>query len=139
MNNTETISLTDGAHHIGLTVPDIKQIRDFFIDTLNFKQVGEIPDYPAVFVSDGTVMITLWQVLESDNTQAFDRKKNIGLHHLALKVSNAISLEKLYQRLLDSGKVNIEFAPEKLGNGPIEHMMCTIPGGIRLELIAPAI
>ena len=138
MSNKETTSLTDGAHHIGLTVPDIKQTRDFFIETLNFKQVGEIPDYPAVFVSDGTVMITLWQVLEPNNAHAFDRKKNIGLHHLALKVGNTINLEKLYQRLLDSGKVNIEFAPEKLGDGPIKHMMCTIPGGIRLELIAPA-
>jgi hypothetical protein len=34
--------------------------------------------------------------------------------------------------------VKIEFAPEPLGGGPTRHMMCAIPGGIRLELIAPA-
>ena len=51
---------TLGIHHLGLSVPDIKQTAAFFIDQLHFKQVGEKPDYPAIFVSDGTVMLTLW-------------------------------------------------------------------------------
>ncbi len=51
-NNTETTAITQaitkGTHHIGLTVPDVKQTRDFFISALGFKQVGEKPDYPAI-------------------------------------------------------------------------------------------
>ena len=54
-----TTALTQGAHHIGLTVPDLSQTRSFFIDALGFSQVGEVADYPAVFLSDGTT-IEVW-------------------------------------------------------------------------------
>lgn len=57
-------AVTRGAHHIGLTVPDLARTRVFFRDTLRFSQVGEVPDYPAVFLTDGTTMITLWQAKE---------------------------------------------------------------------------
>jgi hypothetical protein len=32
--------------------------------------------------------------------------------------------------------VKFEFAPEPLLGGPTKHMMCAIPGGIRVEFIA---
>ena len=82
-------------------------------------------------------MITLWQAADPDQATPFDRKNVIGLHHLALKV-DADELDKLYSRLLDAKDVGIEFAPEPLMGGPTRHMMCNIPGGIRLEFIAPA-
>ena len=56
-----TPPFTLGAHHIGLTVPDLDQTKAFFEGALGFQQVGEVPDYPAVFISDGTVMLTLWR------------------------------------------------------------------------------
>ena len=135
--NTGSSALTQGAHHIGLTVPNINQTRDFFVNTLNFKQVGEKPNYPAVFVSDGTIMVTLWQSIDPDNAKPFDRTNNIGLHHLALRLNTEVSLESLYERLVESGNVDIEFKPEQLGSGSTKHMMCIIPGGIRVEFIAP--
>ncbi|MDA7946191.1 MAG: VOC family protein [Hyphomicrobiaceae bacterium] len=131
-------AVTEGAHHIGLTVPDLAAARAFFVDTLGFSQVGEKPDYPAVFVSDGTTMITLWQATNPQKAVAFDRKNVIGLHHLALKVPGSDALDALHDKLKDADGVEIEFAPENLGAGPIRHMMCTIPGGIRTEFIAPA-
>jgi len=132
-DNTAT---TQGAHHIGLTVPDLGAARHFFIDALGFRQVGEKPEYPAVFVSDGAIMITLWQAEDPANAVPFDRRANIGLHHLALRVGDAGSLARLADELRGRGDVNIEFAPEGLGNSGIQHMMCRIPGNIRLELIA---
>ncbi|MEM8744230.1 MAG: VOC family protein [Pseudomonadota bacterium] len=131
-------ALTEGAHHVGLTVPDLGKARAFFVDTLGFTQVGEKPDYPAVFVSDGTTMITLWQVTDPATATAFDRKNVIGLHHLALKVPGSDELDAVHAKLKDTDGVEIEFAPEDLGAGPIRHMMCFIPGGIRMEFIAPA-
>ncbi|MEQ9642068.1 MAG: VOC family protein [Alphaproteobacteria bacterium] len=128
---------TQGAHHIGLTVPDLAATRSFFVNTLGFNQVGEVPDYPAVFVSDGATMVTLWQVADPATARAVDRSNNIGLHHLALKVADAATLDNLARRLAADSTVAIEFSPESLGGGPTQHMMCTIPGGIRLELIAP--
>ena len=82
-------ALTQGAHHIGLTVPDLAKTRAFFIDTLGFDQLGDVPDYPAVFMSDGATMITLWQAENPATAVPFDRKNVIGLHHLALKVDGA--------------------------------------------------
>jgi len=131
-------AVTLGAHHIGLTVPDLAATRTFFTDTLGFETVGEKPDYPAVFVTDGTTMITLWQATDPATAVAFDRKNIIGLHHFALKVANADALDTLHDRLRKTDGVTIEFTPEPLGGGPIRHMMCAIPGGIRMEFIAPA-
>lgn len=129
-------AMTRGAHHIGLTVPDLAKTRAFFLDTLGFSQVGEVPDYPAAFLSDGSTMITLWQAKNPDEAVAFDRKNVIGLHHFALKVENAEALDGLYEKLKGVDDVQIEFAPEPLGVGPARHMMCAIPGGIRTEFIA---
>jgi catechol 2,3-dioxygenase-like lactoylglutathione lyase family enzyme len=135
---TASTPATRGVHHVGLTVPDLCAARAFFVDTLGFAQVGERPDYPAVFVSDGTVMITLWQAVNPERAVAFDRKNVIGLHHLALLVESQQALDALHARLTASDGVHIEFAPEPLRGGPVRHMMCTIPGGVRIEFIATA-
>ena len=133
-----TTALTQGAHHVGLTVPDLVKARDFFVSTLGFRQVGEKPDYPAAFVTDGYTMVTLWRAADPLTAVAFDRKNVIGLHHLALKVADAGALQALYEKLAVTREVTIEFAPEPLGSGAARHMMCTIPGGIRMEFIAAA-
>lgn len=127
---------TKGAHHVGLTVPDLSAARDFFRDALGFEQVGEVPDYPAAFLSDGAIMITLWQAEDPENAVPFDRRSNIGLHHLALSVGDAENLERLSAELAARDDLDLEFEPEGLGNTGIQHMMCRIPGNIRLELIA---
>ena len=84
---------TKGAHHIGLTVPDLEATRIFFSETLGFEQVAERPEYPAVFLTDGTTMITLWQAQDPDKAVSFDRKNVIGLHHFALLVENHAALD----------------------------------------------
>lgn len=127
---------TTGLHHLGLTVPNLTATRNFFVNTLGFKQVAEVPDYPAIFVSDGTVMLTLWQANNPEQATPFDRKNIIGLHHFALRVENLEALQTLHQTLINTTDVTIEFAPEPLGSGPAHHMMFYIPGGIRMELIA---
>ena len=135
-NKESTSSFTQGSHHVGLTVPDLAQAHDFFVEVLGFKQVGEKPDYPAVFVSDGEIMITLWRATNPESAVTFDRHHHIGLHHLALTVPGTTRLNALYQRLCDVDSLVVEFPPEPLGGGPTQHMMCAIPGGIRVEFIA---
>lgn len=138
MSNTTNGPMTRGAHHVGLTVPNLDATRRFFVDTLGYEQVGEIPDYPAVFLTDGNLMITLWQANDPVNAVRFDRKNVIGLHHLALNVENDAVLDAMSETLQNTDGVSIEFAPELLLGGPTRHMMCYIPGGIRVEFIAPA-
>jgi len=138
LNEKATAPLTQGVHHVGCTVPNLEETNVFFVETLGFNQIGEVPDYPATFLSDGTIMITLWQADDPANATPFDRKNVIGLHHLALIVADQEALDAMHDRLQNAEGTIIEFAPEPLGDGPTRHLMCNIPGGIRVEFIAPA-
>lgn len=124
---------TEGVHHVGLTVSDLATAVAFFTDTLGHRVVGGKPDYPATFVSDGTVLVTLWQA--APGATPFDRHHHVGLHHLALRVRD---LDEVAARVAAHAGVSIEFPPEPLGAAGTRHMMCLLPGGPRLELIAPA-
>ena len=125
--------LTQGIDHIGLAVHNLADTRDFFIECLGWNLVGERPAYPAAFVSDGHVILTLWQVTNQDKLVAFDRKTNVGLHHLALRVGSEEALNDIFARVSAWPGVVAEFAPENLGEGPKRHAMVYEPGGIRLE------
>lgn len=127
---------TQGAHHVGLTVPSLAEACAFFQDALGFERAGGVPDYPAAFVSDGTIMITLWQAEDPAAATPFDRRRNIGLHHLALRVGSQDALRALAAELGMRSDTEIEFEPEALGATGMQHMMCRIPGNIRLELVA---
>ncbi|MBU6488361.1 MAG: VOC family protein [Burkholderiales bacterium] len=126
-------SLTQGIDHVGLTVRDLNRTRDFFISCLGWKQVGERPAYPAAFVSDGHITLTLWEVKDHGNAVGFDRRANIGLHHLALRVADEQSLVDIVERIAAWPDTTIEFTPELLGQGPKKHAMVYEPSGIRLE------
>lgn len=129
-SNTQDIP-TYGIHHVGLAVKDLQITADFFIQGLEFKKIGGQPEYPSIFVSDGHVMVTLWQA--DDSAIAFDRKQNIGLHHLAFKLDKFEDLDAMYEKIKSWPGVQIEFPPELVGEGPAKHMMFYEPGGIRLE------
>lgn len=133
-----TDKLTLGAHHIGLTVPDIEATRAFFCDALGYALVGGVADYPAHFVSDGTTLITLWQASNPQTAQGFDRKRNIGLHHLAIRVADDQALDLVFDRVSNWAGAAIEFAPCPMRPGSaVRHFMCAIPGGVRVEFATP--
>lgn len=129
-------AITKGIHHLGLSVPDINETANFFIEELGFQLLGEKPEYPAKFVGDGTVMLTLWQILE-EPAVSFNRRQNVGLHHFAMFVESFDQLQSTYERLAQHPGVQIEFGPEALGAFPLRHTIMIIPGGIRFELVAP--
>jgi catechol 2,3-dioxygenase-like lactoylglutathione lyase family enzyme len=133
-----TEKLTSGAHHVGLAVPDLDRATGFFRDTLGWDVVGEVPSYPAVFVSDGSIMLTLWRVADPDHAVAFDRRSNVGLHHLALGVADEAALQTVYERVKALPDTSIEFAPEPIRTGSAtRHFICAMPGGIRIEFATP--
>lgn len=131
MNNTV---LTDGCHHIGLTVNNLENSAAFFTGCLGWHEVRRDDSYPAIFVSDGNVMVSLWKS-KLLNAPAFD-KNHIGLHHVAFLVGSEDTLNECYKKIKDFG-MKIEFRPELLGDGPAKHMICYEPGGNRVELIWP--
>jgi catechol 2,3-dioxygenase-like lactoylglutathione lyase family enzyme len=126
---------TLGVHHIGLTVSRLEESAEFFAALLGWKEVRRNVEYPAIYLSDGTIMLTLWAAKEVPAVP-FNMRQNIGLHHVAFRVESENRLHVLHGKLADAG-VEIEFAPEPLGNGPARHMMCFEPSGIRVEFIWP--
>lgn len=126
--------ITHGIHHVGLTVNNLEASAQFFTQLLGWNEVRRNPDYPAIFVSDGTHMITLWQT-KVETPVAFDKNSNVGLHHIAFTVASEAELNAIYDKL--KAAVKIEFSPELLRDGPARHMMCYEPSGIRVEFIWP--
>ncbi len=133
----KTEAETLGLNHIGFAVSDLEASASFFVDTLGWKRVGGDPDYPAIFVANDEMMVTLWRVTDPATAIPFDRKNNVGLHHMAITVRDLTTLHELHRRFLENPRVKIEFAPEFLGNGPTTHMMIRDPSGLRLEFIVP--
>jgi catechol 2,3-dioxygenase-like lactoylglutathione lyase family enzyme len=135
-----TEALTLGVHHVGLSVPDLEAAQNFFVNALGFKVIGGNPDYPAAFVSDGTTMLTLWRVADPAQAIPFDRRSNIGLHHLALKVADRAALDKAFERAKAHPGVVVEYAPGLMREGStMHHCIIAIPGGVRLEIATAAI
>ena len=133
-----TKALTNGAHHVGLTVPDLDAATNFFCLTLGYSEVGGNPAYPSKFVSDGKTLITLWQAADPAGATPFDRKANIGLHHLALAVADVAALDIVHARVKSHPGAKIEFAPEPIHEGSAtRHFICAMPGGIRIEFATP--
>lgn len=129
---------TQGLHRLGLTVRDLDQTTDFFLSALGWTELPRDPSYPRTMITDGKLILTLWQVEAARNGPAFDRKANVGLHHVAIEVASNEKLEELGSTLASWPDVAIEFAPEELAGGPKRHMMFAEPGGLRIELIWPA-
>ena len=128
-------ALTDGVDHVGLTVADVRQSAAFFTECLGWRAIGGKPDYPAIFVSDGRTRLTLWQVSDPTAFTPFERRNNIGLHHLALKVTTLQKLHAIHARVAAREGVEVEFAPEPSGGGPRIHCMIREPGGCRVEFV----
>lgn len=131
----ENKSPIGGVDHVGLTVSDLDASKQFFVDSLGFDELGKDPSYPAYFLNNGSITVTLWQTKNGDQATPFNRKNNVGLHHLAFQVETYEKLEQLHQALLKAPGVKVEFAPENLGRGPTKHMMIREPSGNRLEFI----
>jgi catechol 2,3-dioxygenase-like lactoylglutathione lyase family enzyme len=127
------IPTTCGVDHVGLSVRDLESTQRFFCDCLGWRVVGERPEYPAAFVSDDQLIVTLWRVEAPDKAVGFDRRANVGLHHLALAVADRAGLDALFERVVSWPGVIVEFAPEPSGKGPKTHFMVREPSGIRIE------
>lgn len=77
--------------------------------------------------------MTLWQVESPGKAIPFDRRANVGLHHLALAVLDQIGLDALYKRVSGWPGVVVEFGPELSGAGPKIHFIVREPSGVRIE------
>lgn len=131
------MAITKGLNHLGLSVSNLDQTVDFFVECLEWEESGRDDSYPRSAVSDGTLRLTLWQVDHTLAVNPFQFRQNVGLHHFALEVASESELNKLAEKIWNYAGVTIEFMPELLGTGPRKHMIFNEPGGIRIEIIWP--
>ena len=127
------MALTTGLNHLGLAVKYLDQTTAFFTGVLEWQLTARDDSYPRTTVTDGQLRLTLWQT--DAGARDFDRRAQIGLHHLAISVSDEATLMSLADRLSSTSGVEIEFMPEFMGSGPRKHMIFREPGGLRLELV----
>ncbi len=125
--------MTKGLNHLGLSVSKLDKTVAFFTDVLGWRVAGGDPSYPVKFVTDGEIFLTLWQTTKGEKVVPFNRKNNIGLHHLALTVDSFATLDELHERFKKTDGVVIEFGPELNRGGPTKHMIIREPSGNRLE------
>lgn len=125
---------TTGLNHLGLTVRDLDQTTRFFNEVLGWSETARDPVHPRTTVTDGVARLTLWQ---ADQTApvAFDRRANIGLHHVAFSVPSKVELDRLADVVLNYAGARIEFMPEPMCSGPRQHFIFAEPGGLRIELV----
>lgn len=131
------MSATKGLNHLGLSVRNLDETTAFFTDALGWREIARDDSYPRNAVTDGHLRLTLWQIDESLNGAAFDRRANVGLHHLALEIETSDALDAIAETVASYPGVTVEFMPEPLGDGPRRHMMFAEPGGLRIELTWP--
>jgi len=124
---------TQGVHHLGMAVSDLSATTEFFVKCLGWSLAGGNREYPANFVTNGECFFTLWQA--NDGARPFDRKNQVGLHHVAIRVPSEDDVLKLYEQASSFQGVTVEFAPESLLGGPAQHCMIYEPSGIRIEFI----
>lgn len=131
------MAATQGINHLGLTVRDLDQTTAFFTDCLGWDLSARDDAYPRTTVTDGTSRLTLWQADTSGPMTAFDRRANIGLHHVAFEIPTLAAFQDLAVQVQSHPGVMVEFMPEPMGAGPRQHMMLAEPGGLRIELVWP--
>jgi catechol 2,3-dioxygenase-like lactoylglutathione lyase family enzyme len=133
--NTNT-NLTSGISHVGLSVSDIEKSFKFF-ESIGYNLIGGDESYPSYFLSDGESMVTLWQT--DAGATPFDRRSNVGLHHLAIQIPSLEALKKVYDTVMAIDGVKSDFAPQELNGTTLTHAMVYEPSGNRIEFTHHAI
>jgi lactoylglutathione lyase len=127
-------SPTLGLSHVSLSVNNVNASREFF-EALGFHELPEMecsmPSHSLV-LTDGMAIITLGQI--QGKATPFDRRHNIGLHHISIRVRTMDDLAGLYKKSLKVPGVKDEFAPAPLEGTDMVRATVYEPSGIRVEL-----
>ena len=159
----ETVARADGVpglrghDHTGITVPDIKQATDFFINVLGCKEAmsfGPFADEkgnfmarlvnvnPRAVINKITLVrcgygsnIELFQYTSPDQKDMTPKNSDIGGYHIAFYVDDV----KAAKDYLDSKGVKTFFGPFPVEEGPAAGQTITYflaPWGLQMEIIS---
>jgi catechol 2,3-dioxygenase-like lactoylglutathione lyase family enzyme len=118
--------------HLGLRVRDLARAKRFYVDTLGFGLLRELPG--AVFIdAHGLLLALLGPAEQTGATDRFDPFR-VGLDHLALAIADAAELEGLREQLDAAGVPNHGIEPDPLTGA--SYISFYDPDGIAWELYA---
>ena len=126
---------TCGVDHVGLSVRDLESTRRFFCDCLGWRVGGERPEYPAAFVSDGQLIVTLWRVEAPDQGGHVRPTCQRRPSSFGPRGRRSSGIGCVVGERANWPGVIVEFAPELSGKGPKAHFIVREPGGIRIEFV----
>ena len=119
-----------GLAHIGLRVTDLARARHFYVDTLGFELLLELPDLMICNVYSSTIAFRG----NATQTHADDRfdPYRVGLDHVALGVPSANELEEMKRQLDLAGVPNNGVEQETMIS--VSYISFFDPDGIAWEL-----
>jgi len=119
-----------GLAHIGLRVTDLVRARRFYVDTLGFEPLLELPDL-LICNAYGSIVAFRGKATQTPADDRFDPYR-VGLDHVALGVSSANVLEEMKQQLDLAGVPNNGIEQESML--PVSYISFFDPDGIAWEL-----
>lgn len=125
---------TLGISQLSLSVGNLAGTLEFF-DTLGFHRLSEMegrtPDH-AMILTDGSAVVSLWQI--PGDARPFDRRHNVGLNHVSIRVATMEQLQSLYEEVQRVGGVTVEHPPRDLEGTNFVRAVVHEPSGIPVEL-----
>ena len=119
-----------GLAHIGLRVTNLARARQFYVDTLGFEPLLELPDL-LLCHAYGSIIAFRGNVTQTHVDDHFDPYR-VGLDHVALGVASADVLEATKQQLDLAGVPNHGVEHETML--PVSYISFYDPDGIAWEL-----
>ena len=119
-----------GLAHIGLRVTDLARARLFYVDTLGFELLLELPDL-LICNAYGSTIAFRGNATQTHADDRFDPYR-VGLDHVALEVPSANVLEEMKRQLDLVGVPNNGVEQETMM--PVSYISFFDPDGIAWEL-----
>jgi catechol 2,3-dioxygenase-like lactoylglutathione lyase family enzyme len=143
-------------HHVGLTVPDLDEAIDFFVDAIECevlyrkgpfgdsdgdsmeRRLGVHPDATASLAMlrcGPTTNLELFEWDAPDQDETPPKNSDIGAMHLGLQVED---IDSAVETLADRDDVTILDTPQTNDDGPtagLTYVYCQVEWGLSLELV----
>ena len=125
---------TTGLAHLALRVTDLARARSFYVDTLGFEPLHDLP-YAVVCNAYGTPLVLIGNASQTLANDHFDPYR-VGLDHLALGVAGAQVLESIQQELDRAGVAHNGIEQDALTRA--SYISFYDPDGIAWEFYTPS-
>lgn len=156
MTDSQHSLTAQNAHHVGLTVPNLDEAVDFFVDAIGCEELyrkgpfgdsdgqsmerrlGVHPDATATLAMlrcGPTMNLELFEWDAPDQDETPPKNSDIGAMHLGLQVAD---IDAAMDGLADRDDVTMLDGPQTNNDGPTEgltYVYCRVEWGLYLELL----